>query len=66
MVGFKFPRLRWRMPQQYADSNLRCAWLLGLLADVPPFVDQPPELRVLALQSALFMIGYDIRNGFIQ
>ena len=54
------------MPQQYADSNLRCAWLLGLLADVPPFVDQPPELRVLALQSALFMIGYDIRNGFIQ
>lgn len=54
---FNFPRLLPGDAQHYAISNLRSAWLLGKLAK-QPFCDVPGERRVLALQSALFMIGY--------
>ncbi len=44
--------------RRYADSNLKAAWLLGTLANRGKFATLPAEHRVIALQSALFMIGY--------
>ena len=45
---------------RHADSNLKAAWLLGVLVKVDgsEFDSVLPEHRVLALQSALFMLGY--------
>jgi hypothetical protein len=57
---FRFERLRWGDPFRYAVSNVSAAWLLGLLADVGPFESLPEHRRLLALQSALFVIGYDV------
>lgn len=56
--SLRFPRLRHGEPQQYAISNLRAAWLLDGLAQRSPFAGLPPGQRLLALQSAMFMIGY--------
>ena len=45
----------------YADSNLRAAWILGAWADVDgKFKTEFPDRqdRIMALQSALFMLGY--------
>lgn len=43
----------------YAKNNLKFAWLMqGLVADPGDFRDVPEHLRVDALQSALFMLGY--------
>ena len=44
---------------QYANANLKCAWLLqGLLEHPGEFANVPEPSRVDALQSALFMLGY--------
>jgi hypothetical protein len=53
-----FPTLRWGQPARYAASNIKAAWLLGALAEEPPFAGLEPDRRLLALQSAMFMIGY--------
>lgn len=55
-----FPRLNYSQDAKYADSNLKAAWLLGAQAKVDgsKFDSVPSERRVLALQSALFMLGY--------
>ena len=46
-------------PKQHAESNLKAAWILGELVKRPgPFRDLPKKRRVMALQAALFMIGY--------
>ena len=46
-------------PKQHADSNLKAAWILGELVKRPgPFRDLPKKRRVMALEAALFMIGY--------
>ena len=43
----------------YAVSNVKAAWLIGELATrCGPFSSLPPNRHSLALQSALFMIGY--------
>ena len=48
---------------KYANANLKAAWLLGVLADIRGHFDTVPrEKRVLALQSALFMLGYQPLN----
>ncbi len=46
-------------PRLYAESNLKAAWLLGELSRHGPFDALPSERRVMAIQSALFMIGYE-------
>jgi hypothetical protein len=44
----------------YAISNLKAAWLIGELAyRVAPFANLPNHRPALALQSALFMVGYE-------
>ena len=44
---------------KYADSNLKASWILrGLLDEARGFCQVPEERQLLALQSALFMIGY--------
>jgi hypothetical protein len=44
--------------QSYAAAKLRAAWLPEPLAQIDPFWELPDARRMLALQSALFMIGY--------
>ena len=34
------------------------AWLLGPMSELGPFAELPIERRLLAVESALFMIGY--------
>ena len=45
---------------EYADSNLKAAWILGKLADIEEgdFSKVCRKKRVRALEAALFMIGY--------
>ena len=58
--SIRFRGMRWRDTKQYATSNVMAAWLLGSLSQESPFGDLDPARRLLALQSAMFMIGYDI------
>ncbi len=54
-------RCAWRRIShgEYAEANLKCAWLLGRLLEQPGDFAQVCETqRVDALQSALFMLGY--------
>lgn len=53
-----FRQLRWGQRAYYAESNVKAAWLLGALAEEPPFAELEEHRRLLALQSAMFMIGY--------
>ena len=52
---------------EYAEANLKCAWLLQGLLDRPgEFANVPEKRRVDALQSALFMLGYTrLREGAV-
>ena len=54
----RFRGMRWRDTKQYASSNVIAAWLLAALATHGPFGDLPPDRRLPALQSAMFMLGY--------
>ena len=56
---YSFPNIRGAQYRKHADSNLKAAWILGELVKRPgPFRELPEERRVMALQAALFMIGY--------
>ena len=55
---FGFPSITGSQHTKYADSNLKAAWLFGVLADRGAFATLPVGRRVWALQSALFMVGY--------
>ena len=61
--SIRFRAMQWGKPEQYASSNVKAAWLLGSLSEQSPFGDLEPARRLLALQSAMFMIGYDV--GFL-
>ena len=53
------PAIRYGQDRKYAEANLKCAWLLqGLLKQPGEFANVPEHRRVDALQSALFMLGY--------
>lgn len=56
--SLQFHKLRWGEKNEYAVSNLKAAWLLEPLAEQGLFGELPRPRRLLALQSALFMIGY--------
>lgn len=43
---------------RYARSNVMAAWLLKPLSEIGPFAELPADQRMIALQSALFMVGY--------
>ncbi|MEX2430813.1 MAG: hypothetical protein WD645_02705 [Dehalococcoidia bacterium] len=63
----RFRPLWYGAPRQYAISNLMAAWLLGVLAHHGPFGELPAERGLLALESALFMIGYArVESGAIR
>ena len=53
-----FPYMRWGDARQYAKSNVIAAWMLADLADHGPFGTLASDRRLLALQSAMFMLGY--------
>jgi hypothetical protein len=55
-----FPKLRPEQPRPYARTNTKAAWLLGALAQEPPFAGLSSDRRLLALQSAMFMLGYQV------
>jgi len=62
--SIQFPKLRWGEKRKYAVSNLKAAWLLEPLAAEGRFGELPSGL--LALQSALFMIGYKVpEQGYL-
>ena len=53
------PSIRRDQNEKYAKANLQFAWLMqGLVAEPGEFADVPKHLRMHALQSALFMLGY--------
>ncbi len=54
----RFRHMRWRDAKQYATSNVIAAWLLGALAAHGEFGKLDLRLRLPALQSAMFMLGY--------
>ena len=60
---FKFETLQY-CPQgrhEWVKCNLRLAWILGEVCNEGYFTKYlPPERRMRALESALFMIGYDL------
>lgn len=66
-VNYRIPASRYNIrsidsgqKSAYASANVKAAWLLGNLALCEgQFKTQPPGRRVLALQSALFMVGYE-------
>jgi hypothetical protein len=55
-------------PNRHLDNNIKASWLLKDLADGTSsrftHLSQNPPLneRLTAIQSALFMIGYDVRQ----
>ena len=54
------PQIYASQESKYAKANLQFAWLMqGLTADPGEFAQVPAGQRVDALQSALFMLGYD-------
>ncbi len=55
----RFPPVRPGDPGGYAASNLKAAWLIGLLSEKGRFGEMGRARGLLALQSALFMIGYE-------
>ncbi len=56
---YNFPVLRSGQTRRYADSCLKSAWLLGALTTSGgDFTHVPAESRLLAVQSAMFMLGY--------
>ena len=56
---FRFPDIQGAQYSLHAKCNLKAAWLLGELAQKGRFAELSHELRVDALQAALFMIGYE-------
>ena len=54
---FVFPKVRYPGKTRYARSNVMAAWLLGEMAQSAPFSRERDPLH--ALQSALFMVGYE-------
>ncbi len=47
-------------PRPYAVVNLRAAWLLKLMGQEGRFGELPGGERLLAVQSAMFMLGYAV------
>ena len=65
---YGFPFVRDGQDSLYADSNVKASWLLGALAELGgEFGVLPVQRRLLALQSSLFMIGYEpLRKGAVR
>lgn len=57
--GLRFPALRADV-RLHTRANIMAAWLLGELSTWGCFGEFPKSQRVLALQSGLFMIGFEI------
>ncbi len=63
---YQFPQLSF-IPRRHLQDNIKASWLLKAVADNTTSrfsrLPQAPPLneRLTALQSALFMIGYDVR-----
>ena len=57
--GLVFPALRADV-RMHARANVMAAWFLGELSSTGCFGQLPESQRVLALQSGLFMIGFEV------
>jgi hypothetical protein len=60
--GLVFPRLAANI-RVHTRANIMAAWLLGELSALSRFGQLPAQRRLRALESALFMIGYEIPVG---
>lgn len=61
---YVFPELS-NNPKKHIDDNIRANWLLKSILENKSsrFNKLDPEIQLLALQSALFMVGYDVANN---
>ncbi len=57
-----FPALRADV-RLHTTCNLMAAWLLGEMSAAGRFGELPPQRRLRALESALFMVGYELPPG---
>ena len=58
-----FRKLTAASPRNWAECNVRAAWVLGEVCREGRFGDLLPDRRLRALEAALFMIGYEIPDG---
>lgn len=60
---YKFPELL-NNPNRHLENNIRANWLLCEIIDSTKskFNELDSNARLIALESALFMIGYEVRN----
>ena len=61
--SLRFPRLSHQAPRSWAECNVRAAWILGAATCAGPFAELPKTRRMRAIESALFMIGYELPRG---
>ena len=61
---YEFPKLRSNKKGEYLGHNIRANWLMSEVAKSTKsnFARLEPHFRLRALEQALFMIGYDIRQ----
>jgi len=61
---YRFPELKYGYPKLHLENNIRANWLLrGILDSTESkFNTLDKDLQLTALQSALFMIGYDVKG----
>lgn len=62
--NYKFPSLNGKKDTDlHILNNMKANWICSRLADETKFNKLDSDLRLLAIESGLFMIGYDIRNS---
>ena len=61
---YEFPKLRLYKEDDYFENNVRANWLVSAIANSTKsrFANLNTQLRLRAIEKALFMIGYDIHN----
>lgn len=60
---YKFPKLD-NTPAKHTENNMRANWLLKAIIDntKSDFAELDEKIRLRALEAALFMIGYDVKQ----
>ncbi|GGG05468.1 hypothetical protein [Paenibacillus abyssi] len=61
-VKYSFPELMYKNPERHTENNIRANWLLSEIVNNTnsKFNDLDKKVRMRALESALFMIGYKV------
>ena len=58
--SLQFKKLRYYSPRKWAECNVWAAWVLGKVCGEGRFGNLLPDVRMRALEAALFMIGYEL------